>query len=372
MQLSTIKVMEQYARNDSSVISLSQGIPCIECDFLIKEKLQKILFSSILDKYSEPQGILELRNLISVRNSDYSESEVLVTNGAMEGIASTILSLLEPGDEVIIPTPTYPSFFKIAETASVKVVPAPLDENNGWSLDISEINKKITQRTKAVLICNPNNPTGTVYSSIELQSIANLCEKNNLYLIVDEVYRDIIFNKSSDSQALRNYKSKTIRVRSFSKSFGMTGWRVGYLLADKNIVEKILPIHDSIANCAPVISQYAALYALLFDKAILPKHLKIYADNRGVVLKTIEALSEYMSFCPPGGAYYIFPKINGLKNSEKFCLDLLKKTQLAVVPGKAFGSGGEGHIRICFGKSTEEVVKGLAKLKLYLNKYYEK
>ncbi len=372
MTLNAIKQMETYARYNPHVVSLSQGIPYHPSDNAIRLAVIEAMQENKVDAYSDPQGILQLRQKISemllTEDMQYSTDEILITAGATEGLMAVILSLLTPlRNEVIIPTPSYSAYYKIVESAKGKPVFLPLNESNGWNLDILLLEKSITKKTAALLLCNPNNPTGSIYSKEELTEICTLAKKKNIIVILDEVYGNMLFDNNDMYTPSVNdeFKETIIRVVSFSKDFSLTGWRVAFLHSHRKVTQKILPIHDALVNCAPVISQYAALAALENRKRILENNKIIYAENRELMQKYLDNLENYLSYQLPKGSYFFFPRLLKEQSSVAFCYELLEKEQVAVVPGNDFGPGGENHIRLCFGRSKEDIIKGMERLTRY-------
>ncbi|HSX08535.1 MAG TPA: pyridoxal phosphate-dependent aminotransferase [Candidatus Saccharimonadales bacterium] len=373
MILNAIKQMERYARNTSDVISLSQGIPFLNSDNSIREAVVNALLHNNVDAYSDPQGLLILREKISemlyMDNMNYSEGEIIVSAGATEALMATFLSLItSQKNEVLIPTPTYSAYFRIAENAKGKIIPVPLTEKEGWKLDINFLKKKITTDTSIILLCNPNNPTGSIYSKEELLEVCLLAKKNDAVVVLDEVYGEMLFdnNKIYTPCVLSELKANIIRVVSFSKDFSLTGWRVAFLHSDKRIIQKIIPVHDAIINCAPVISQYAALAAIENRDRILSANEIIYTQQRDIMKSYLDDLKPFLEYSMPKGAYFFFPKFIKKQNVEDFCFRLLKKGHVAIVPGTDFGPGGEDHIRLCFGREKEDIIKGMERLSKYL------
>lgn len=374
MQTTSIKQIETYARYHPEVVSLSQGIPFRHSDTRIRYAVIKAMLQNNVDAYADPQGMIELREAISTslrqEKMVYSSEEIIVTAGVTEGLAATLLSILtSERNEVIVPTPAYSAYFRAIEVAKGKIVSIPLHENEKWQLDSSELEKRITSRSRAILLCNPNNPTGSIYSREVLESLCKLAQKHNLIIILDEVYKNMIFNDSTFYTPCvdKSYKKCIIRIVSFSKDFSLTGWRVGFLHADRELIQKILPVHDALINCVPVISQYAALAALENADSIVGQNKKIYQKHMMLMKKYLDTLSDHLSYVMPQGAYYFFPRFVKSVDVEKFCLALLQEEHVAVVPGNDFGLSGENHIRICFGRSEESIKKGMEGLTRFLN-----
>ena len=371
LQLSIIKQIELKASKYPDVVSLAQGIPSFDTPECIKRRVENALERGAVAKYSLSPGLPELRELIEIslakENMFYDwQKEIIVTAGSIEAITAAILALTNPGDEILIPEPTYTSYREVIMLAGCKPVFVPLDEKNGWAFDLKKHEKAITPKTRAIFYCNPNNPTGTVYNREQLLGMAELAEKNNLYLISDEVYKDFIFDGSdffslAEAPALRK---RVVRIFSFSKAYAMTGWRVGYIHSDESIINEILKVHDCLVTCAPVISQYAAMGALEMGESDLQYFIGEFKNRRDLICARLDKLNNIFNYIKPNSAYYVFPRIlpsalqggtAGEIDSWRFALNLLDKIQVATVPGFAFGPGGEGHIRMSFGKSEENI-----------------
>lgn len=386
LRLSVIKQMELRASKYPDVISLAQGVPSFDTPSCIKRRVERALQQGVVAKYSLSPGLPELRELIEVslarENMFYDwEKEIIVTAGSIEGITATILAITYPGDEIIIPEPTYTSYREVIILAGCKPVFVPLNEEKGWAFELSKYEEAITEKTKAIFYCNPNNPTGTIYSKEQLLGLAKLAEKHDLFLISDEVYKDFIFDKKDKIFSLAEMpglRKRVIRVFSFSKSHSMTGWRVGYLHGDEEVIKEIIKVHDSLVTCAPVISQYAAMGALEMGEKDVERFNLGYQEHRNLICKRLDKLEHIFNYIRPTSAYYVFPKIvkkdidfNGFEDEQsfswKFALWLLEKAQVAVVPGIAFGENGEGHVRMSFGRSAKDINRAFDRLdKLFL------
>lgn len=373
MQLNAIKQMERAARSDPEVISLSQGIPFRPSDARLRRVAVEAIKQGMADNYSDPQGLYELRQHIAVElareGMQYQPSDIVVTAGAMEGLSVALRSVItaERG-EIIVPTPVYAAYFKVVESARGQTIPITLDEAQQWRLDIEKVERLMTPRTAAILLCNPNNPTGSVYDKATLTSLARLASARGITLIIDEVYKNMLYDTGGwYTPAMdKAFRAAVIRIVSFSKDFSLTGWRVGFMHADSSRIPRLVAIHDTLVNCAPVVSQYAALAALKYQDDILAGNAAIYQRNLDLIRTRLDDLSDYLTYEPPKGAYFLFPKIKGVSRSVEFCAGLLASQKLAVVPGSAFGPGGEGHIRVCFGRSPSAIRDGMDRLAQYL------
>lgn len=374
LRLSIIKQMELRAAKFPDVISLAQGVPSFDTPECIKRRVERALKDGVVARYSLSPGLPELRELIEVylarENMFYDwQKEIIVTAGAIEGITATILAVTSPGDEIIIPEPTYTSYREVIILAGCVPVFVPMNEEKGWAFELEKYEAAITPKTKAIFYCNPNNPTGTIYTKDQLLGLARLAEKHNLYLISDEVYKDLVFDSPEKFFSLAEIpemRKRVIRIFSFSKTYAMTGWRIGYLHSDESVIAEILKVHDSLVTCAPVVSQYAAMGALEMAEDDVKKFNKKYRIRRDLICGRLDKLKNVFSYIKPTSSYYVFPRIiNGnikLENNEvpgslswRMALELLDKCQVAVVPGIAFGPNGENHIRISFGKRKREI-----------------
>lgn len=396
LELSVIKEMELRASRYPDVISLAQGIPYFDTPSCIKRRVERALERGVVAKYSLSPGLAELRELVELSlacdNMFYDwQKEIIITAGSIEGITATILAITELGDEIIIFDPTYTTYREVITLAGCKPVYASLNEENGWTIDFEKIEEAITSKTKAIFYCNPNNPTGTIYSRDELLKLAQLAEEHNLFIISDEVYKDFIYaqigtdtqiNKIFSLAEIPKYRKRVIRIFSFSKAYAMTGWRVGYLHSDESVVKEILKVHDCLVTCAPVISQYAAMGALEMGESDLKRFISEFKKHRDLICARLDKLGDVFSYIKPNSAYYVFPRLTpfslrsntpllirrggeGEVNSWQFALDLLDKIQVAVVPGSAFGPAGEEHIRINFGRSEEDINRAFERMGEY-------
>ncbi|MBI2888687.1 MAG: pyridoxal phosphate-dependent aminotransferase [Candidatus Liptonbacteria bacterium] len=314
-------------------MSLAQGIPYLESHALIRKAAIEALSKGKVDRYSLSAGIPELRELVALKWGLTSESEVLITAGAMEALSVICLALFGRGDEVITFSPYYSAYSRAVELCGAKLVSEELEEARGWRPNLQSLERKITGATRAILLCNPHNPTGMVFTRAELEAIGELALRRNLLIISDDVYRNFYYGPEKP-----------------------------YQLADDPRFRKNL---INVVNCAPVISQYAALAALKFEDRILPDVFPQYARHRALMGKCLESFKNHMSFTWPEGSYYFFPKVKSAGESEVLCFDILRRNKVATVPGSTFGPGGEGHIRICFGRAEQDIVEGMARLTAY-------
>jgi D-alanine--D-alanine ligase len=371
-KLSAIKRIENEAHKVGGVISLAQGIPSIGSNKIIRDTVIEAIRGGKVDKYSLSAGLPELQDLIFKKfKLSEKESGVIITAGAIEALAAIFLAHCHKGDEVITFSPYYSAYLHVVGISGARLISEPLCEEDNWRPNLKRLREKINKNTKAIFLCNPHNPTGTIFTRAELEEIGNIALENNLLIISDDVYKNFYFSKEKPYLLQDNpaFKNNLINVVSFSKDFSLSGWRIGFLFGSKKLLEQIYYTHDTLVNCAPVVSQYAALAALKYEENILPGILTEYKEHRKIMGKYLEELAPYLDFVWPDGSYYFFPKIKNLKDSEKFCFDMVTEAKMAAVPGSSFGQIGEGHIRFCFGRSKEDIIEGMKRFKKYLIKW---
>ena len=348
-------------------ISLGVGEPDFDTPWNIREEG---IYS--LEKgrtfYTSNAGLLELREAISEYNERRFQlmydpkKEIMLTVGGSEGIDVALRAMLNPGDEVIIPEPCYVSYLPCVQLADGVPVTISLKNENQFRLTKEELEAAITDKTKILVMAFPNNPTGAIMTREDLEAIAEVIIKHDLYVISDEIYAELTYSGNHVSIAsLPGMRERTIVIGGFSKAFAMTGWRLGYAMGPAMIMEQMIKIHQFAIMCAPTTSQYAAIVAMRdCDKDVV--HMREAYDQRRRYM--LNAFKEMGLPCfEPKGAFYLFPDIRefGIP-SEKFATRLLKAKKLAVVPGDAFGDCGEGFLRISYAYSLEELKTAVGRL----------
>jgi aminotransferase len=355
------------------VISLGVGEP----DFATPAPVAEAGFRAVYGKpigYTANSGLMELREKLSEHlNRHYGvayepKSEILMTVGVSEALVCVFTALCNDADEIIVPQPCFVAYApEIIFAGGVPVVAACSAENN-FEITAEEIEPLITARTKAIFLGYPNNPTGAVLSRANALKIAALAEKHNLLIISDEIYDRLTYGVEHVCfAALPGAKERTVLLGGFSKDYAMTGWRVGYICAQADLLEAFSRVHQYAIMSAPTISQYAALAALRIGEPFVLEMKAEYDRRRRLVLS---ALNEMNLPCfEPRGAFYAFPSIKhtGL-TADEFTEKLLFEEQVAVVPGTAFGAGGDGHVRIAYCKSYEQIEIALERMQKFLNK----
>lgn len=346
------------------IIELAGGDP----DFTPDIHIQQAIIDSLKRgeaKYTHPRGIPELRNAIANKlkrenriNAD-ANSEIIVTAGGKEAIAITLMALLEYGDDVLIPAPSWVSFDNMVIIAGGRPVLINAKASDSFKITPDHLESHYTKKTRAIIFNNPHNPTGQFYTESETRAIAEWCVNRNVYLIADEVYEHILFDNNSlfSAASVDKYKNHVITVNALSKSYAMTGLRIGYLHAASELIDKIDPIHQHLITCAPSIIQWGAKTALEGTNQFVLERKEIYSKRRDLVLQLLSD-SNYVKPLKPTGTFYMFLDITKTKlSSTSFCAQLLDDGNLALCPGSAFSDAGEGWVRMLFARDNKTLEK---------------
>ena len=358
--------------NDPEVISLGVGEPDFDTPWMVSDAG---IYS--LEKrrtfYTSNAGLNELKIEISKflkrrYDLDYNyEKEMLVTVGGSEAIDIAMRAMLDPGDEVLIPQPSYVSYLPCATLANGVPVPIELKAEHDFRLTAEQLEAAITPKTKLLVLPFPNNPTGAVMEKKDLEAIAEVIEKYDIFVLSDEIYSELTYLENHISIAsLPGMKERTIVINGFSKSHAMTGWRLGYACGPEVIIKQMLKIHQFAIMCAPTTSQYAAVAALRDGDEEVAKMREEYNRRRRYLLHRFKEMG--LDCFEPFGAFYIFPCIKEFgMTSDEFATELLKAKKVAVVPGTAFGDSGEGFLRISYAYSLEDLKVALGRLEEFVN-----
>ncbi len=373
---SAIHEMTRLSKEIDDVAFLSWAKPTSDTPIHIKEAAIKAIEEGLVGGYSTSSGLPELKQEIAKKlmrdnNISTNASQIIVTVGAIEGLASSVLALIDPGDEVILPTPTYSTHIRQVVISSGKPILVPLIEEEGFALDIEAIEKAITPRTKAIMYCSPNNPTGTTFTEKELKQLADVALNNDLMVITDEAYEYFVYDNSKHFSiaSIPEMSKNVVSTYTFTKTYAMTGWRIGYLHADEEIIPSITKAHIPLSICAPVVSQYAALAALKGPQTCVEKFRKHYLSARDLLCDRLDELDSVFQYVKPNGSYLMFPKIivEEGKDSASFCKKLLRQAKVSTTPGIAFGPTGESHLRVSFCVPEEEINKAFDRMEEYFS-----
>ena len=376
VELSPIKAVELQASRLPDVVSLAQGIPSFDTPEAIKLFVQERMAEGSCARYSVTPGLPRLREAVAealLRDGmAYDpDAEVLVTVGSIEAIAASLLAIVEPGDEVLVVSPTYASYIPAIRLAGAFPRFVPLAEDTNFDLDPEAIARAAGRRTRALILCNPNNPTGTVFSAEQTRRMLEVAERENFVVIADEVYKDFVYGDARVHSAARETwaRDRILRVCSFSKAYAMTGWRVGFLHGPAPLVVDVLKVHDALVTCAPVVSQYAALAALEMGDQVIAGFRAEFRRRRDQVIERLDALPNVFDYQKPNASYFVFPRVKDTvplaRDSRRLAADILARARVALVPGVAFGPTGEAHLRLCYARSAEDVHRAFDRLDDY-------
>lgn len=368
---SGIRRFFDLAAGMEGVISLGVGEP----DFVTSWSVREAAILSLeqgYTSYTANAGLLELRQEISsyLKNNfqvSYSpETDIIVTVGASQALDIALRAILNPGEEVIVIEPSFVSYSPLVSLAGGTPVLVQASPENDFKLLPSQLEEAITDRTKAIMLCSPNNPTGSLFSKSELEAIAKVVEKYDLLVLSDEIYAELVYDEEYTSfPTLKDMKDQTILISGFSKGFAMTGWRLGFVCAPAEITQAMLKIHQYAMMCAPTMAQFAALEALKNGREDVEAMKKSYRQRRNYF---VQSLNEIGLTChAPGGAFYAFPSVaNSGLSSEDFAEKLLLQEKVAVVPGNVFGISGEGYVRCSYASSMEQLQEAVKRMKRFM------
>jgi aspartate aminotransferase len=352
-------LIQQLRQEGREIIDLAVGEPQFDTPAAVIDATQKALDAQ-KTRYSPANGISELRGLLAAQFSGYDIDNILITNGSKQALYMIFQMVCDPADEVIIPTPFWVSFIEQVKLAGGKPVPVATKDHQ---LNCEAIEAAVTPRTKAILINSPNNPSGAVYPMADLQKIARLADDHNLFVIADEAYGAFVYDGSVPASMfdIERARSRIIVTRSFSKSYSMTGFRIGYIAASGQIIKALSKVQSHLSGNVCTFAQYGALAALLLDDQTLLARRSELQQKRDVAFQHISKLFPCIK---PQGAFYLFPDVaavlKDMQTSEILAARLLKQAGVAVVPGAAFGMAT--HLRISFAVSEENLKNGLERI----------
>ncbi len=369
---SGIRKFFDIAEKMNNVISLGVGEP----DFATPWHIRQAGIQSLEDKktrYTANRGIAQLRNEISKYllkrfNLDYDpDGDILVTVGGSEGIDCAVRAIVNPGDEVIIPQPSFVCYEPIVRLAGGVPVFIETVAENEFRLTADQLKKSITEKTKLLILPYPCNPTGAIMTADDLEGIAAVLRDTNIFILSDEIYCELTYGGNHVSIAsIDGMKERTVLIGGFSKSYSMTGWRMGYACADAEIMKQMVKIHQFAIMSAPTTSQYAAVEAIKNGDEDVTRMRNQYDARRRLMVNGFNKIG--LTCFEPKGAFYAFPciKSTGL-SSDEFCEQLLKRYNVAVIPGSAFGECGDGYIRASYCYSVEHIEEALRRIELFIN-----
>lgn len=374
VQPSPIRQMFNLADGMEDVVSFTVGEP----DFDTPQHIVDAAIDALKNgehHYTPNAGILPLRTAISevISHShglSYApDKEIIVTAGGMEALLLTMLTILNPGDEFILSDPCWTNYSRQVEICSAVPMFVRVNAENGFTFNPDDLERAITPQTKGFLINSPANPTGGIAEKKILQKLAEIAIRHDLYVISDEVYSALVYEdkKITSIATIPGMKERTVIINSFSKTYAMTGWRVGYAVGPQHLISQMVKLQENVAACVNSAAQYGALAALTGTQEPLSEMLKTYAERRTYVLDAFSKIKGLTCFIPQG-AFYAFADVSATgMDAETFAKDLLQKARVIVVPGSAFGSYGANFVRLSFATSLENIKQGLQRIGKYMN-----
>jgi aminotransferase len=370
---SPIRKMFNIAGRMKDVISFTVGEP----DFVTPRNIMDAAVRSLErgeTHYTPNAGLLPVREAIATRmNEELSvspdpETEIIVTAGGMEALMLGMMVLIDPGDEVIISDPHWSNYPRQVQMCGGVPRFVPVREEEGFVLDPEEVRKAITEKTKIIVLNSPSNPTGAVMDRERTREIARLAVQHDLFVISDEVYHHFLYDGAvfTSISTLEGMRERTLAVDSLSKTYAMTGWRVGYAVGPELIVKNMVKYQENLIGCVNSQAQYAAIEALEGPQDALRRMLRTYTDRRKAIVEGINGIAN-LSCVPPKGAFYCFVNIRKARmSSEEFAMELLKETGVVTVPGSGFGRAGEGYMRLSYATSEENIARGLERIRRFM------
>ena len=367
---SAIRRMVAYSNGVENLVHFEQGEP----DFTTPHHIVEAAVKAARDgftHYTEADGILELRQAIAEKLKNENcidadpKTDVTITSGSQEAMLITALGFLDRRDEALILDPYYPAYLEDTLIAEATPVTTGVNEHRNYGVEVEVLEEKITEKTKMIWLSNPCNPTGHVFSKRDLEKIAEVAQEHNLIVFADEIYEKLTYDgvKNISIASLPGMEKRTITVNGFSKAYAMTGWRIGYIVAEKKLSATLRKLHYYAALCPNSISQKAAAAALTGPQDCVQQMLREYGRRRKLVMEELNRI-ESLPYTVPKGAFYVFPDFSAFeKSDEALALRLLKEARVATVPGSGFGTSGEGHLRISYSISYEQIQEGMKRLR---------
>lgn len=346
--------------------SLAWGLPSFRTPLPIREAVERALeCDPDIGKYSLPDGLPALRAAAAATHERVTgiatdpDRNVFITCGNMQALNALFHVILDPGDEIILTDPGFASHFQQIRLCGGTPISWPLDEARQWSLDVDALTGLINERTKAILLVTPSNPTGSIFSEAELRKVATIAAEHDLLILLDDPYSYLTYENEGNYFNLAADPVHHERIAycfTFSKIHAMSGWRLGYMVVPEGLKREVLKVHDATIICTPRISQVAGLEALRGDRSHIPEFQRILAARRSLICERLDRVSHVFDYVAPQGAYYVFPRILvDHEDSMEFSLRLLDEARVTVTPGAAFGRRGEHHVRMAFCVSEDVI-----------------
>jgi len=375
-QVSAIKEMAMRSAQVPDAVSLAWGLPSFQTPEYIRQGVKDYLDNDVdAGKYTLPDGLLELRELVTkIHHTKIgihidANKNVMINAGNMQSLNTLFHTMLDPGDEIILTDPCFASHIQQITLFNGKPVYWKLDESNGWKLDLKKLPELITDKTQAIVLVSPSNPTGKIFSKEDLMEVGRIAKQYNIFVVIDDPYSDFLYENSDNYfnlASVEEFKEHVVYMYSFSKSYAMSGWRLSYMVMPEELKEEAMKVHDATMICAPRISQLAGIVALSQEanhKQLFQQSLSI---RRELIVQRLNNVPHVFEYQKPEGSYYIFPKIMAEhESSRQFSIDLLDNAKVTVTPGSAFGPSGEGHVRMAYCVDEESINKAFDRIEKY-------
>lgn len=379
IRMSAIKEMAILSAQVEDVASLAWGLPSFQTPEYIRQGVtERLANDEDIGKYALPDGLSALRELAAKRHREETGivvdagDHVMITAGNMQGMSSLLRVIINPGDEVILTDPGFASHIQQVILSGGVPIYWPLDEGRGWSLDVDALPDLMNEKTKAIVIVTPSNPTGRIFSEIKLRRIGELAREHGCMIILDDPYSQFTYGhrgKYFNLASVCDLFEHIAYLYSFSKAYAMSGWRVGYMILPASLKKQVMKVHDLNMICTPRISQVAGIVALTGDQGHLADYESRLGARRELICQRLDAVSHVFDYIKPEGAYFVFPKILvEHENAYAFCLELLNKAAVALAPGSAFGPSGEHHARMAYCVSEDTINLAFDRIEGYFGK----
>jgi len=378
-QISAIKEMAMRCANVPDAVSLTWGLPSFQTPEYIREGVKTYLDTDEdAGKYTLPDGLLTLRELTAETHYNKTgrkvdaNKNVMISSGNMQGLNTLFHTMLDPGDEIILTDPCFASHIQQIVLFNGTPVYWKLDEANGWQLDIEKLPSLITDKTQAIVLVSPSNPTGKIFRKEDLLQVGRIAKQHNILIIIDDPYSDFLYENSVhyfNLASVEELKDHIVYLYSFSKSYAMSGWRLSYMVMPEELKIEALKVHDATMICASRVSQLAGIVALSEESNHKEIFQSVLSSRRDLIEQRLNNVPHVFEYQKPEGAYYVFPKIVlEHTTSWQFSIDLLNNVKVAVTPGSAFGPSGEGHVRMAYCVDEDAINLAFDRIEQYYGK----
>ena len=358
-EVSAIKEMAMLGARVEGAASLTWGLPSFRTPGYIREGVkQRLDEDEDAGKYTLPDGLPELRRLAAEKfladtGVEVSvDDHVMISAGNMQALNTVFHTMLDPGDEIILTDPCFASHIQQIILFNGKPVYWPLDEANGWSLDIERLPQLITEKTQAIVLVSPSNPTGKIFTEQELRQVGEIALQHDILVIIDDPYSDFTYeneDKYFNLASVAQLREHIVYMFTFSKAYAMSGWRLAYMILPQELKQEAMKVHDATMICTPRISQLAGISALSGASGHKQRFQAILKQRRDLIIERLTRVPQVFSWQQPEGAYYMFPRIEAEhRDARSFAIDLLNNARVTVTPGSAFGPSGEHHVRLAY------------------------